>query len=71
MSHLTVVAEITAKPGSIEEVKAELQKLIDPTREENGCINYELHQSIENAATFIFHESWTSEEHLNVHLELR
>ena len=69
MSRLTVVAVVTAKSNSIEEVKAELNALIEPTLKEDGCINYDLHQSIEDPALFIFHENWTSEAHLDVHLQ--
>jgi quinol monooxygenase YgiN len=69
MSRLTVVAVVTAKPNSIEEVKAELNALVEPTLKEDGCINYDLHQSIEDPALFVFHENWTSEAHLDTHLQ--
>ncbi len=44
MSKLTIVAHITAKADKIEQVKAELEKLIAPTCEEEGCLQYDLHQ---------------------------
>jgi quinol monooxygenase YgiN len=69
MSRLTVVALVTSKPNSIEEVKAELNALVEPTLKEDGCINYDFHQSIEDPALFIFHENWTSEAHLDTHLQ--
>ncbi len=69
MSKLTIVARILAKPQKRELVKAELLKLIEPTRAENGCINYDLHQDNENENLFIFHENWEShqlwQEHMN------
>ena len=69
MKRLTVVATVTAKADTVEEVKAELNKLIEPTRKEEGCINYDLHQSKEDTTVFIFHENWDSEAHLDAHLE--
>ena len=69
MKRLTVVATVVAKADKIEEVKTELNRLIEPTRKEEGCINYDLHQSKEDQAIFIFHENWTSEAHLDAHLE--
>ena len=39
----------------IELVKSELLKLIDITRAENGCINYDLHQDNENKNLFLFY----------------
>ncbi|MFK7900077.1 MAG: putative quinol monooxygenase [Cyclobacteriaceae bacterium] len=45
---LTIVAKILAKEGKRELVKAELLKLIAITKQEEGCINYDLHQDNEN-----------------------
>ena len=53
MPDLTIVANITAHPDKIDLVKAELIKLIDVTRAEEGCINYDLHQDNENPAHFL------------------
>ena len=56
MAKLTIVANIKANPDKIDLVKAELVKLIDITRAEEGCINYDLHQDNENPAHFLFYE---------------
>ncbi|MDQ8206577.1 hypothetical protein QEH52_03595 [Coraliomargarita sp. SDUM461003] len=37
---LTIVANIHAKADKIDLVQAELIKLIEPTRAEEGCITY-------------------------------
>ncbi len=68
MSDLYVSASITAKPESIELVKAELLKFISPTRVETGCIRYDLHQDRETPAHFVFYETWISKEALDQHL---
>jgi quinol monooxygenase YgiN len=65
---VTVVARIKAKPGMEEKVREELSKLLAPTRREKGCINYDMHQSIEDRSLFLFYENWTSEEDLQNHL---
>jgi quinol monooxygenase YgiN len=57
MAKLTIVANITAKADKIDLVKTELEKLIDITRAEEGCINYDLHQDNENPAHFMFYEN--------------
>ena len=69
MSQLTVIANIVAKPGKIELVKAELEKLIPITRSEAGCINYDLHQDNENPAHFLFHENWENVDLWKAHME--
>lgn len=64
---LTIVARILAKPEKRELVKAELLKLIDVTRAEKGCLNYDLHQDHENPNFFVFYENWESAELLEAH----
>ncbi len=69
MSTLTIIANITAKDDSIALVKAELEKLIPPTRDEEGCLGYNLFQDNENPAHFMFHESWATRELWQIHME--
>jgi len=68
MAKLTIVAYIKAKADQVDLVKAELEKLIDITRAEEGCINYDLHQDNENPARFIFYENWESRDHWQAHM---
>ncbi|CAV26229.1 Antibiotic biosynthesis monooxygenase [Vibrio atlanticus] len=68
MSKLTIIATIVSKEDKTELVKSEMIKLIDRTRVEDGCINYDLHQDNSNPAHFVFHENWESEAHLEKHL---
>lgn len=68
MAKLTIVANIIAKANHIELVKAELLKLIEVTRNEQGCINYDLHQDNENPAHFLFYENWQSRELWQQHM---
>lgn len=69
MSRLTVVAKLTAKRESAGNVKCELLKMVAPTREEEGCIEYRLHQDNNDPAVFVFYENWESaaclEKHMN------
>ena len=69
MPDLTIVANITAHPDKIDLVKAELIKLIDVTRAEEGCINYDLHQDNENPAHFLFYENWKTRELWLAHMD--
>jgi quinol monooxygenase YgiN len=65
---LTVVASMKAKSGQEAILKQELLALIPTTRKEPGCLNYDLHQAVDNPAGFLFHENWTSKQHLDDHL---
>ena len=66
---LTVVAQIKAKPGKEGQVRQELLSLVAPSRKDAGCLNYDLHQAIDNPALFLFHENWTDKAHLDQHLQ--
>ena len=68
MAQLTIVANITAKNDKIDLVKTELEKLIDITRAEKGCIQYDLHQDNESPAHFMFYENWESRDLWQMHM---
>ena len=65
---LTIVARIEAKADKIELVKTALLKLIEPTRKEEGCLQYDLHQDNENPEAFVFYENWESRALWQTHM---
>jgi len=69
MASITVVAKLVAKKGCAESVKSELQKLIAPTRQEEGCIEYLLFQDNEDPDIFMFYETWKSFACIEKHVE--
>lgn len=65
---LTIVARIEAKADKVELVKNALLKLIEPTRKEEGCLQYDLHQDNENPDVFVFYENWESRSLWQTHM---
>ena len=65
---LTVVAEMTARPGKEADLRDALLALIEPTRKEDGCVQYDLHVATDAPGRFVFYENWTSAEALERHL---
>ena len=65
---LTVVVRLKAKPGMEARVREELASLLAPTRREQGCLNYDMHESPDDPSLFLFHENWTSRADLDRHL---
>lgn len=65
---LTIVANIHAKADKIDLVKTELLELINITKAERGCINYDLHQDNENPEHFMFYENWENRELWQTHM---
>jgi len=56
-----MVVEFRAAPGRRAELRAELLLLVAPTRAEDGCILYDLHESTEDPDVFAFYEIWASD----------
>src|SRR5687768_17324723 len=69
MSTLRVVAHLRSKPDKIEETKDALMSMIEPTRNETGCIVYELMQNDADPTDFTFVEEWSSNDELDTHLQ--
>ena len=67
---VTVIARVRAKPGLEAKVKQECLALVAPSREEKGCINYDLYQSSDDPTLFIFYENWESRGDIERHLEM-
>lgn len=65
---LTIIAKIVAKTEKRELVKLELEKLIPITLKEEGCIDYDLHQDIDNPNLFLFYENWQNRETWQKHM---
>jgi quinol monooxygenase YgiN len=68
MSKVTVVAKLIVKADAVAMVKPELFKLIAPTRAEQGCLEYRLHQDNDDPAVFIFYENWEDMGCLDRHM---
>ena len=65
--YVTVIAEMTANPGKEEELKRHLMVLVEHTRREEGCVQYDLHVSDADPRKFVFVENWTTGEALDRH----
>lgn len=57
-SPLTIIAITTAQ-----------EKLVGETLLEDGCLRYELHQSLDDGRVRIFVETWESEAQWRAHME--
>lgn len=69
-NRVTIIARVKAKEGMEESVKQDLLSLVAQTRSEEGCINYDLHQSVEDKSRFLFYENWRSQEDMQKHLAM-
>lgn len=66
---LTVIASLRAKPGSEDQLRAALSTLIEPTKQEEGNVNYDMHEAVDQPGLFYFYENWASAEALQQHMQ--
>ena len=62
-----VVAHLQAKPGSESALRAVLESFVVPTRQEKGCLRYDLHVDLDDPTKLTFIEEWESREDLEKH----
>lgn len=68
MSELHVVATIPAAEGSAPAVREALQTLVAATREEPGCVSYDLFESGSAPGTFVTVERWADQAAMDAHM---
>jgi quinol monooxygenase YgiN len=64
---LYVIATASVKPEKREDFKRGAAACIAATRKEDGCLLYDLHESITDPTRFVFVEQWTTREALGAH----
>ncbi|MDQ7781744.1 MAG: putative quinol monooxygenase [Desulfomonilaceae bacterium] len=67
---ITVIANFRAKPGMEDKVREAVMNLVGPTRNEAGCINYDLHVSLQDKGRLMLYENWIGKKALDEHLEM-
>lgn len=67
MVHIVAIAKAVA--GKETELEVLLKTLVEKTRREKGCVQYDLFQDTGDARTFFFVEQWESEKDLHAHLD--
>jgi quinol monooxygenase YgiN len=68
-TRVTVVAEFVARPGKEDEGRELLKTLLGPTRKEEGCLRYDLHEALDRPGHIFFLEDWASKALLDAHLQ--
>ncbi|MDR2015259.1 MAG: antibiotic biosynthesis monooxygenase [Azoarcus sp.] len=66
---IKVVAQFFIKSGEVEKALILGKKLVLDTRKENGCVSYELCQSLKDDANIAFIEEWENQAALDAHFQ--
>ncbi|MBX7484034.1 carboxymuconolactone decarboxylase family protein [Qipengyuania qiaonensis] len=66
---LTIIGTLQAKPGLGGELREALEPVVAASRQEPGCINYDLHVDAGNPDRFMLYENWADQAALDRHFE--
>lgn len=64
---IVLFARLKVKADKVEELKSAALAIVAESRSEAGCINYDIHQSIEDETLFFWHETWVNKAALDQH----
>ncbi len=67
MQYVTIIAEFKLLEQT-DRVKKELLNLVEPTRNEKGCVDYTFYLDNDDANILMLYENWESEEDLQAHM---
>ncbi len=64
-----VIAELRVKPSTADKAIAAARLCVAKTVKENGCISYDMHQSVTDPSRLVLVERWESPKALKHHME--
>ena len=66
--HVHAIAHLNARPDKAEELDALLTSLLEPTRQEPGCIRFELQQNRDSPTEFAVVSEWLNDQAVWAHV---
>jgi quinol monooxygenase YgiN len=67
---ICVIAQLKARPEKVEDARAVLASTAASTRQESGCLQYDLHVSVEDPTSFALYERWRDKAALDAHFKM-
>lgn len=64
-----LIATLEIKPGSLPQIMEAVTPCIEATRQEAGCISYDLVRSLTDENTLMFVERWKDKAALDAHFQ--
>jgi quinol monooxygenase YgiN len=65
--NIVLIARLKVKKDSVEQAKQAALAIVEDSRAEKGCLNYDFHQAIDDETVFIWHETWENKEAIDAH----
>jgi quinol monooxygenase YgiN len=67
---IVLVARLKVRADAVEAAKRLALGIVADSRAEDGCLNYDVHQAVDDPTVFIWHETWKDRAALENHFEL-
>lgn len=62
-----IIAKIVVKQAALDAIKPIFKELVNKSQGEQGCIQYDLHQSLTEQNVFFMYECWKDEAAIQQH----
>ncbi len=66
---IVLVARLKVKDDAVEEAKKATLEIVAASRAEEGNLNYDIHQAIDDPTVFVWHETWKNKAAIDEHFE--
>ena len=66
---IVLVARLKVKENAVEDAKKAALAIVADSRAEEGNINYDIHQAIDDPTVFVWHETWADKAAIDEHFE--
>ncbi len=67
---IVLIARLKVKKDAVEEAKKAALAIVTDSCAEDGCINYDFHQAIDDLTLFFWHETWANKSVLDAHFKM-
>jgi quinol monooxygenase YgiN len=67
---IVFMATLQARPEAADQVADALRQLAEQTRQEPGCLGYQVHRGIEDPNLIVTVEEWRAPEDIQRHFEM-
>ncbi len=64
---IVLMARLKVKENAVEEAKNAALAIVADSRMEEGNINYDIHQAIDDPTVFVWHETWANKAAIDEH----
>lgn len=64
---IVLMARLNVKKDKVEDLKQSALAIVSESRQEAGCVNYDVHQLIDDETVFLWHETWANKAALDEH----